>query len=154
MGKRKQERRYSTWGWRRSSCRRCWVADALARAPEGEPHDIVAGDLLPHQTHDEGLATRTPSTARTSPTALIEDLEVTLTALREELHVRAENAGSIVGTGRVHRRRRPGGLRALGKGGYSVPSIVEPEFIQIRRCTADFVLLVEERHPVGTGYRG
>ena len=28
----------------------------------------------------------------------------------------------------------------LGKGGYSVPSIVEPEYIQIRRCTADFVL--------------
>src|SRR5438876_8516480 len=26
------------------------------RAPEGEPHDVVAGDLLPHQTHDEGLA--------------------------------------------------------------------------------------------------
>jgi DNA topoisomerase-6 subunit A len=32
----------------------------------------------------------------------------------------------------------------LGKGGYSVPSIVEPEFIQIRKCTADFVLLVEK----------
>ena len=32
----------------------------------------------------------------------------------------------------------------LGKGGYSVPSIVEPDFIQIRRCTADFVLLVEK----------
>ena len=32
----------------------------------------------------------------------------------------------------------------LGKGGYSVPSIVEPDFIEIRRCTADFVLLVEK----------
>ena len=32
----------------------------------------------------------------------------------------------------------------LGKGGYSVPSIVEPEYIEIRRCTADFVLLVEK----------
>ena len=32
----------------------------------------------------------------------------------------------------------------LGKGGYSVPSIVEPDFIQIRRCTADFVLLIEK----------
>ena len=28
--------------------------------------------------------------------------------------------------------------------GYSVPSIVEPEYIEIRRCTADFVLLVEK----------
>ena len=32
----------------------------------------------------------------------------------------------------------------LGKGGYSVPSIVEPEYIEIRNCTADFVLLVEK----------
>jgi DNA topoisomerase-6 subunit A len=32
----------------------------------------------------------------------------------------------------------------LGKGGYSVPSIVEPAEIEIRRCTADFVLLVEK----------
>ena len=32
----------------------------------------------------------------------------------------------------------------LGKGGYSVPSIVEPEYLEIRRCTADFVLLVEK----------
>jgi DNA topoisomerase VI subunit A len=32
----------------------------------------------------------------------------------------------------------------LGKGGYSVPSIVEPEYLQIKKCTADFVLLVEK----------
>src|SRR5439155_490488 len=32
----------------------------------------------------------------------------------------------------------------LGKGGYSVPSIVEPEYLQIRQCTADFLLLVEK----------
>ncbi len=32
----------------------------------------------------------------------------------------------------------------LGKGGYSVPSIVEPEYLEIRRCTADFLLLVEK----------
>jgi len=25
-----------------------------------------------------------------------------------------------------------------------VPSIVEPEYIEIRRCTADFILLVEK----------
>src|SRR2546427_573869 len=38
----------------------------------------------------------------------------------------------------------PKGLTRLGKGGYSVPSIVEPEYLQIARCTADFVLLVEK----------
>ena len=38
----------------------------------------------------------------------------------------------------------PEGLTRLGKGGYSVPSIVEPEYIQISKCTAEFVLLVEK----------
>src|SRR6266403_2167558 len=75
---------------------------------------------------------------------LIEDLEVTLAALREELHVRAENAGSIVGPLMLVDDGDQVNCARLGKGGYSVPSIVEPEYIQIRRCTADFVLLVEK----------
>src|SRR5437764_12750239 len=75
---------------------------------------------------------------------LIEDLEVTLAALREELHVRAENAGSIVGPVVLADDGDRVDCARLGKGGYSVPSIVEPEFIEIRRCTADFVLLVEK----------
>ena len=32
----------------------------------------------------------------------------------------------------------------LGKGGYSVPSIVEPEYLDIRKCTADFLLVIEK----------
>ncbi|HET6370035.1 MAG TPA: DNA topoisomerase VI, partial [Nitrospiria bacterium] len=35
----------------------------------------------------------------------------------------------------------------LGKGGYSVPSIVEPEYLQIKKCTADFVLLTGNGQP-------
>jgi DNA topoisomerase-6 subunit A len=41
----------------------------------------------------------------------------------------------------VETARGPPGRR---KGGYSVPSIVEPEYIEIQRCTADFILLVEK----------
>ena len=75
---------------------------------------------------------------------LIEDLEVTLAALREELHVRAENAGSIVGPLVLVDDGDRVDCARLGKGGYSVPSIVEPEYLEIRQCTADFVLLVEK----------
>src|ERR1044072_1618882 len=75
---------------------------------------------------------------------LIEDLEVSLAALREELHVRAENAGSVVGPLVLVDDGDTVNCARLGKGGYSVPSIVEPEYIEIRRCTADFVLLVEK----------
>src|SRR5207247_1466869 len=65
-------------------------------------------------------------------------------ALREELHVRAENAGSIVGPLVLVDDGDRVDCARLGKGGYSVPSIVEPEYLQIRQCTADFVLLVEK----------
>jgi DNA topoisomerase-6 subunit A len=82
---------------------------------------------------------------------LIEDLEVSLAALREELHVRAENAGSIVGPVVLGDDGDRVDCARLGKGGYSVPSIVEPEYIEIRRCTADFVLLVENNCVLLTG---
>ncbi|MFH1022854.1 MAG: DNA topoisomerase IV subunit A [Planctomycetota bacterium] len=75
---------------------------------------------------------------------VIEDLEVTLEALREELHVRAENAGTMVGPLVLVDNGDRVDCARLGKGGYSVPSIVEPEEIRIKRCTADFVLLVEK----------
>ena len=69
---------------------------------------------------------------------------MTLAALREELHVRAENAGTIVGPLVLVDDGDRVDCARLGKGGYSVPSIVEPEYLEIRRCTADFVLLVEK----------
>jgi len=69
---------------------------------------------------------------------------VTLETLREELHVRAENAGSVVGPLVLVDDGDRVDCAKLGKGGYSVPSIVEPEYVQIKKCTADFVLLVEK----------
>jgi DNA topoisomerase-6 subunit A len=75
---------------------------------------------------------------------LIEDLEVALEALREELHVRAENAGTVIGPLTVLDDGDTVDCAKLGKGGYSVPSIVEPEYVRIKKCTADFVLLVEK----------
>ena len=62
----------------------------------------------------------------------------------EELHVRAENAGSVVGPLVLGDDGDRVDCARLGKGGYSVPSIVEPEYLEIRRCTADFLLLVEK----------
>jgi DNA topoisomerase-6 subunit A len=53
---------------------------------------------------------------------VIEDLEVSLAALREELHVRAENSGSIVGPVLFGDDGDRVDCARLGKGGYSVPS--------------------------------
>ena len=143
MGKRKQERTFFNVGMAKKFMQTVLVADALCRAAAGEPHDLAARDLLPHQAHDEGSHENTFDNQNESD-PLIEDLEVSLAALREELHVRAENAGSIVGPVVFGDDGDRVDCARLGKGGYSVPSIVEPEYIEIRRCTADFVLLVEK----------
>ena len=75
---------------------------------------------------------------------IIENLEVLLVKVREELHVRAENSGSVVGPLLFGDETIAWIVPSWGKGGYSVPSIVEPEYAEIHRCTVDFVRLLEK----------
>jgi len=75
---------------------------------------------------------------------ILEDLEVTLGSLREELHVFAENRGSMVGNITVVDKGDEIDCRRMGSGGYSLPSIVEPDVVQFKKCDAKFVLHVEK----------
>jgi DNA topoisomerase-6 subunit A len=75
---------------------------------------------------------------------VIEDVEVTLNALREELHVYASNRGSMVGNIILNDSGDEIDCSRMGSGGYSIPSIVEPEIMQFTQCDADFVLHVEK----------
>ncbi len=75
---------------------------------------------------------------------VIEDVEVTLNALREELHVYASNRGSMVGNIVVNDSGDEIDCTRMGSGGYTIPSIVEPEVIQFVKVEADFVLHVEK----------
>jgi DNA topoisomerase-6 subunit A len=75
---------------------------------------------------------------------ILEDLEVTLGALREELHVFAENRGSMVGNITITDKGDDIDCRRMGSGGYAMPSIVEPDIIQFKKCEAKFVLHVEK----------
>jgi DNA topoisomerase VI subunit A len=61
---------------------------------------------------------------------ILEDLEVALGALREELHVFAENRGSMVGNITIVDKGDEIDCRRMGSGGYALPSIVEPDIIQ------------------------
>jgi DNA topoisomerase-6 subunit A len=75
---------------------------------------------------------------------VIEDVEVSLEALREELHVYASNRGSMVGEITLVDSGDEIDCTRMGSGGYSIPSIVEPDVIQFRKCDAKFVLHVEK----------
>ncbi len=75
---------------------------------------------------------------------IIEDLEVALDSLREELHIYASNRGAMVGPLVFVDSGDTIDASRLGSGGYSIPSIVEPEVIQFKKCDARFVLHVEK----------
>jgi DNA topoisomerase-6 subunit A len=75
---------------------------------------------------------------------IIEDVEVILDAMREELHLYAKNAGAMVGPITVVDTGDEIDCSRMGSGGYSVPSIVEPDIVQFKKSQAKFVLFVEK----------
>jgi len=91
----------------------------------------------------EGTREETFSGQEESDT-MIEDLEVAINALREELHLYAKNAGAMVGEITLIDSGDTIDCTRMGSGGYSVPSIVEPEVIEFRKCDAKFILHVEK----------
>ncbi|MBX3385000.1 MAG: DNA topoisomerase IV subunit A [Phycisphaeraceae bacterium] len=75
---------------------------------------------------------------------ILEDLEVTLGALREELHIYAKKKGTMIGNITIVDSGDEIDCRRMGSGGYAIPSIVEPDVIQFKKCEAKFVLHVEK----------
>jgi DNA topoisomerase-6 subunit A len=75
---------------------------------------------------------------------IIEDVEVLLSVLREELHLYAKNAGAMVGPITLVDSGDTIDCSRMGSGGYSIPSIVEPEIVQFQKCDAKFILHVEK----------
>jgi DNA topoisomerase-6 subunit A len=75
---------------------------------------------------------------------VLEDLEVALRALREELHVFADSRGALIGELTFTDSGDTIDATRLGTGGYAIPSIVEPDVIQFKKCRAKFVLHVEK----------
>ncbi len=81
---------------------------------------------------------------QTESDSIIEDMEVTLNAMREELHLYAKNAGSMVGPITLTDSGDTIDCSRMGSGGYSIPSIVEPEIVRFEKCDAEFILHVEK----------
>jgi DNA topoisomerase-6 subunit A len=81
---------------------------------------------------------------QTESDPIIEDIEVTVGALREELGVHAETKGAMVGPLTIIDNGDRIELAAMGSGGWAVPSIVEPDVIQFVKSGAKYVLLIEK----------
>jgi DNA topoisomerase VI subunit A len=142
MGSKKQARSFFNVGMAKKFMQTMLVADALSELQRAELTTSLR-EIYYRTKHTIQDSHENTFDTQDESDPIIEDLEVSLVALREELHVRAENGGSIVGSLVLGDDGDRVDCAKLGKGGYSVPSIVEPEYVEIRRCTADFVLLLE-----------
>jgi DNA topoisomerase VI subunit A len=143
MGGKKQERSFFNVGMAKRFMQTMLVADALSELQRADLTTSLR-EIYYRTKHTIKDSHENTFDAQDESDPVIEDLEVSLTTLREELHVSAENRGSIVGPVVFGDDGDRVDCSKLGKGGYSVPSIVEPEYLEIRRCTADFLLLVEK----------
>lgn len=81
---------------------------------------------------------------QTESDKVLEDLEVSLGALREELHVFAKKRGTMIGNITIIDSGDEINCRRMGSGGYAIPSICEPEVIQFKDVDAEFILHVEK----------
>ena len=143
MGKTKQARSFFNVGMAKKFMQTVLVADALSELQRANLTTSLR-EIYYRTKHTIKNSHENTFDAQSESDPVIEDLEVSLEALREDLHVRAENGGSVVGPLVLSDDGDRVDCAKLGKGGYSVPSIVEPEYLQIKKCTADFVLLVEK----------
>ncbi|HEY4491612.1 MAG TPA: DNA topoisomerase VI, partial [Acidobacteriota bacterium] len=96
MGKAKQERLFFNVGMAKKFMQTLLVADALA---ELQRQDLTTSlrEIYYRTKHTIKDSHENTFDAQSESDPIIEDLEVTLDALREELHVRAENTGTVVG---------------------------------------------------------
>ena len=143
MGKNKQGREFFNLGMAKKFMQTILVADALAELQRAQLSSSLR-EIYYRSKHTLRDSNENTFDDQDESDPLIEDLEVTITALREELHVRAEAQGAVVGNLVLVDNGDTVDCSRLGKGGYAVPSIVEPEEIRIKKCGADFVLLVEK----------
>jgi DNA topoisomerase-6 subunit A len=143
MGRKQQERTFFNVGMAKKFMQTMLVADALAELQRADLTTSLR-EIYYRAKHTIKDSQENTFDTQDESDPIIEDLEVSLAELREELHVRAENGGSIVGPVVFGDDGDRVDCSRLGKGGYSVPSIVEPEYLDIQKCTADFLLLVEK----------
>jgi DNA topoisomerase-6 subunit A len=143
MGDSTQARTFFNLGMAKKFMQTMLVADAMAELQRRNLSSSLR-EIYYRTKHTLQDSTENTFDSQKESDPIIEDLEVALEALREELHVRAEAAGAVVGNLVLIDSGDTVDCSRLGKGGYAVPSIVEEPDIRIKKCGADFVLLVEK----------
>jgi len=113
LGRRKQARSFFNVGMAKKFMQTVLVADALCELQRANLTTSLR-EIYYRTKHTIKNSHENTLDTQDESDPLIEDLEVTLAALREELHVRAENAG---GSARVAIPFRPSSSRSIWRSG-------------------------------------
>lgn len=143
LGKDKQERTFFNVSQARKFMQTFLVASACKELLESGKTTSIR-DLYYMTKHTLGDSRQNTFEEQDESDPIIEDLEVTVDALREELHLFANRKGLMVGPMTIIDSGDTIDLRRQGSGGWGVPSIVEPEVIRFGKHEARYVLLVEK----------
>lgn len=143
MGDGFQERYAFNAGMAKKFMQTMLVADALGELQRSELTTSIR-EIYYRMKHTMKGSNENTFDQQNESDTLIEDVEVSLDLLREELNVKAESKGTVVGPLVLSDAGDTVDCSRLGNSGFPVPSIVEPYSIGIKKCTADFVLLVEK----------
>lgn len=144
MGKNKTARQFFNLGMAKKFMQTMIVADALMELQRQDNLSTSLREVYYRTKHTIKGTSENTFDDQDESDPLIEDLEVTLALLREELHVRADERGAIVGPVTIVEGGDTIDCRRQGKAGKVIPSIVEPGELDIKKCDADFVLLIEK----------
>ncbi len=144
MGKSKTARQFFNLGMAKKFMQTMLVADALTELQRQDNLSTSLREIYYRTKHTIKGSSENTFDDQAESDPCIEDLEVTLALLREELHVRADERGSIVGNITIVEGGDTIDCTRQGKAGKTVPSIVEPGELDIKKCGADFVLLIEK----------
>jgi DNA topoisomerase-6 subunit A len=139
----KQKRYFFNVGQAKKFMQSFLVANACRELLEEDKTTSIR-DLYYITKHTVGDSKQNTFEEQEESDPIIEDLEVTIDALREELNLFASNKGSLVGELTLVDKGDTIDARRMGSGGWSVPSICEDNVIQFKKNDAKFLLLVEK----------
>lgn len=143
LGDEKTERSFFNISMAKKFMQTFLVADACRELVESGKTTSIR-DLYYMTKHTIGDTKNNTFEEQEESDPIIEDLEVTVNSLREELHLFASNRGSMVGNMTLVDGGDTIDLRRMGTGGWGIPSIVESDVVQFKKCEAKYVLLVEK----------
>lgn len=143
MGDQKQQRYFFNVAMARKFMQTFLVSEACKELIDAGKTTSIR-DLYYMTKHTLGQRRENTFEEQSESDPIIEDLEVTVDALREELHLFADPKGAMVGPITIVDSGDTIDLRRMGSGGWSVPSIVEENVVQLRKHEAEYVLLVEK----------